>query len=96
MINNSISNKFNLLFTVSSGGRFRIRPRSNADAGAAKSTAMSSVIEAGYDPVYGARPLKRAVQRLIEDPLAKEILSGKYNSGNTIQVSGTEQGLSFN
>jgi ATP-dependent Clp protease ATP-binding subunit ClpB len=40
----------------------------------------------GYDPAYGARPLKRAIQRLIENPLAKEILGGKFQPGQTIEA----------
>ena len=43
--------------------------------------------EAGYDPVYGARPLKRAIQRLIEDPLASQILAGEFLPGTTIQAA---------
>jgi ATP-dependent Clp protease ATP-binding subunit ClpB len=42
--------------------------------------------EAGFDPVYGARPLKRAIQNEIENPLAQKILSGGYASGDTIQI----------
>jgi ATP-dependent Clp protease ATP-binding subunit ClpB len=38
----------------------------------------------GYDPVFGARPLKRAIQTYVENPLAEEILSGKYLPGDTI------------
>src|SRR5690606_38667109 len=41
-------------------------------------SAIKAVASAGFDPVYGARPLKRAIQQQIENPLAKEILSGKY------------------
>ena len=41
----------------------------------------------GFDPAYGARPLKRAIQRLIENPLAKELLQGKFQSGDTIRIS---------
>jgi ATP-dependent Clp protease ATP-binding subunit ClpB len=44
------------------------------------------VAQAGFDPVYGARPLKRAIQQQIENPLAKEILSGHYGPGDTIHV----------
>ena len=40
----------------------------------------------GFDPVYGARPLKRAIQRWIENPLAQEILSGKFASGDVVRV----------
>ena len=42
--------------------------------------------QAGFDPVYGARPLKRAIQQQIENPLAKEILGGKYAPGDTVHV----------
>lgn len=51
--------------------------------------AMDYLARAGYDPVYGARPLKRAIQNYIENPLAQEILSGKFLPGDIIQV--TEQ-----
>ena len=40
----------------------------------------------GFDPQYGARPLRRAVQRLIEDPLAEEVLLGRFETGDTIQA----------
>jgi ATP-dependent Clp protease ATP-binding subunit ClpB len=53
--------------------------------------ALKHVSEAGFDPVYGARPLKRAIQQEIENPLAKEILGGKYAAGDTIKV-GTSGG----
>ncbi len=46
--------------------------------------AMTHVADAGYDPVYGARPLKRAFQRLVENPLANLLLSGKFTPGQTI------------
>ena len=46
--------------------------------------AMDKLIAVGYDPVYGARPLKRAIQRWIENPLANLILSGKLLPGNTV------------
>ena len=41
---------------------------------------------AGYDPVYGARPLKRAIQRELETPIAKAILGGRYGEGATVEV----------
>ena len=47
---------------------------------------MKAVAQAGFDPVYGARPLKRAIQQQIENPLAKEILSGNYGPGDTVHV----------
>ncbi len=49
--------------------------------------ALDKVAEAGFDPVYGARPLKRAIQQQIENPLAKEILAGKYAPGDTVNVA---------
>jgi ATP-dependent Clp protease ATP-binding subunit ClpB len=49
------------------------------------------VAKAGFDPVYGARPLKRAIQQQIENPLAREILAGKFAAGDTIKV-GTSGG----
>jgi ATP-dependent Clp protease ATP-binding subunit ClpB len=48
--------------------------------------ALTVVAQAGFDPVYGARPLKRAIQQQIENPLAKEILGGKFGAGDTIHV----------
>ncbi len=49
--------------------------------------ALAKVADAGFDPVYGARPLKRAIQQEIENPLAKEILGGKFGAGDTIHVA---------
>ncbi len=49
----------------------------------------------GYDPTYGARPLKRAIQKYLLDPLALEVLSGKYHEGQTVQVEAGDRGLSF-
>ena len=49
--------------------------------------AMSKLAEAGFDPVYGARPLKRAIQRWVENPLAQQLLSGDFGPGDTIQAS---------
>lgn len=51
---------------------------------------MAQLVEAGFDPVYGARPLKRAIQQLIENPLANEILGGHFVPGDTIAVDLTE------
>jgi len=57
--------------------------------------AMNLIGEAGFDPVYGARPLKRAIQQEIENPLAQKILSGDYASGDTITVRVEEGRLVF-
>ncbi len=48
--------------------------------------ALDKIAEAGYDPVYGARPLKRAIQQYVENPLAREILAGKFAPGDVIVV----------
>jgi ATP-dependent Clp protease ATP-binding subunit ClpB len=51
--------------------------------------ALKAVAAAGFDPVYGARPLKRAIQQQIENPLAREILAGHYAPGETVRVTAT-------
>ncbi len=48
--------------------------------------AVDKLAEAGFDPVYGARPLKRAVQQYLENPLAQEILKGRFGPGDVIEV----------
>lgn len=58
--------------------------------------ALDYLAEAGFDPVYGARPLKRAVQQNLENPLAQDILSGKFLPGDQIRVEHNKQGLFFN
>ena len=55
------------------------------------STAMDKLVDVGFEPIYGARPLKRAIQQWIENPLAHEILAGKYAPGTEIAVD-VEQG----
>jgi ATP-dependent Clp protease ATP-binding subunit ClpB len=50
----------------------------------------------GYDPAYGARPLKRALQKYLQDPLAELILSGRVKDGDKVAVSATKFGLTFN
>ena len=50
----------------------------------------------GYDPVYGARPLKRAIQRFLQDPLAEQILEGKIKDGDKVRVSADPGGLLIN
>jgi ATP-dependent Clp protease ATP-binding subunit ClpB len=49
----------------------------------------------GYDPVYGARPLKRAVQKYLQDPLADAILKGEVVDGSTVRVDEGEGGLTL-
>ena len=55
--------------------------------------ALDLLGEAGFDPVYGARPMKRAIQQLLENPLAQEILSGHFAAGDVIQVNVDDQRL---
>jgi ATP-dependent Clp protease ATP-binding subunit ClpB len=57
--------------------------------------ARDKLAEAGFDPVYGARPLKRAIQQQIENPLAQEILEGKFSPGDIIEVGVAEDRLDF-
>jgi ATP-dependent Clp protease ATP-binding subunit ClpB len=57
--------------------------------------ALQKIAEAGYDPVYGARPLKRAIQQQIENPLSKLILSGRFGPKDTIPVRVSHGNLVF-
>jgi ATP-dependent Clp protease ATP-binding subunit ClpB len=57
--------------------------------------ARDRLAQAGFDPVYGARPLKRAIQQQLENPLAQLILRGNFGPGDTIRVGVSEGGLSF-
>jgi ATP-dependent Clp protease ATP-binding subunit ClpB len=57
--------------------------------------ARDRLAEAGFDPVYGARPLKRAIQQQVENPLAQEILRGKFKPGDTIEVAVADERLQF-
>ncbi|MFN3586891.1 MAG: AAA family ATPase, partial [Moraxellaceae bacterium] len=57
--------------------------------------AMQRLVAAGYDPVYGARPLKRAIQTLIENPLAQQLLAGEFVAGDTIVVEEEHGRFSF-
>jgi ATP-dependent Clp protease ATP-binding subunit ClpB len=51
--------------------------------------------EKGYDPVYGARPLKRTIQKLIQDPLAIKILEGEFREGNYVKIDSDGNSLIF-
>ncbi|PLK47751.1 ATP-dependent chaperone ClpB [Uliginosibacterium sp. TH139] len=57
--------------------------------------ALSEVAKAGFDPVFGARPLKRAIQEHIENPLAKEILEGRFGAKDTVVVDDGNDGIRF-
>jgi ATP-dependent Clp protease ATP-binding subunit ClpB len=57
--------------------------------------ARDYIAEAGYDPTFGARPLKRAIQRELQDPLALRILAGEFDEGDIVTVDRGPDGLTF-
>lgn len=57
--------------------------------------AKEKLVEEGYDPAYGARPLRRTIQRLVEDPLAEDLLQGRYTAGDTVKVDVTKDGVTL-
>lgn len=58
--------------------------------------AQNWLAEKGWDPAYGARPLKRVIQRYVQDPLAEMLLAGDVRDGSTVQISSGKYGLTFN
>jgi ATP-dependent Clp protease ATP-binding subunit ClpC len=58
-------------------------------------SAVEFLIDKGYDPIYGARPMRRAVEKYLEDPLAEELLRGNIKSGDTLDVHAAGQSLEF-
>jgi ATP-dependent Clp protease ATP-binding subunit ClpB len=59
-------------------------------------TAREWLADKGWDPAYGARPLKRVIQKSVQDPLAEMILSGQIKDGEKVVISAGKQGLTFN
>jgi ATP-dependent Clp protease ATP-binding subunit ClpB len=57
--------------------------------------AKALIADKGYDPVYGARPLKRTIQRLIQDPLAVKILEGEFKEGDSVKIDAQHDELVF-
>lgn len=57
--------------------------------------AREKLVEEGYDPAYGARPLRRTIQRLVEDPLAEDLLQGRFQAGDTVKVDVTKEGITL-
>ena len=57
--------------------------------------ARELLAERGWDPVYGARPLKRAIQRLVQDHLAMQLLAGEFSDGDTVKVDVAKGELVF-
>jgi ATP-dependent Clp protease ATP-binding subunit ClpC len=60
-----------------------------------KQSAKEFLIEKGYDPQYGARPMRRAVERFLEDPLAEELLRGNVKPGDKVEVADVDGKLAF-
>ncbi len=58
--------------------------------------AKARLADRGYDPVYGARPLKRVIQTDLQNPLASLYLEGRVKEGDTVKISATADGLTFN
>ena len=58
-------------------------------------SAKEFLIEKGYDPQYGARPMRRAVERFLEDPLAEELLRGNVKAGDRVEVRAADGKLTF-
>ena len=58
-------------------------------------SARELIIQEGYDPVYGARPLKRAIQTMIQNPLAVKLLKGEVASGQTVKASAQDGQIVF-
>jgi ATP-dependent Clp protease ATP-binding subunit ClpB len=56
---------------------------------------MDLIVERGYDPAFGARPLKRTIQQLLENPLSQKILAGEYTSGSTINAKVVNNEIAF-
>ncbi|HEX9100481.1 MAG TPA: ATP-dependent chaperone ClpB [Candidatus Dormibacteraeota bacterium] len=59
-------------------------------------SARKLLAQRGWDPVYGARPLKRTIQRMVQDPLAMRLLEGKFSDGDTVEVDVQKGELTFN
>jgi ATP-dependent Clp protease ATP-binding subunit ClpB len=59
-------------------------------------TARQWLATEGYDPAYGARPLKRVIQKNVQDPLSELVLAGKVKDGDTVRVSASDGGLQIN
>jgi ATP-dependent Clp protease ATP-binding subunit ClpC len=71
----------------------RLKPREITFRLTPEATAF--LIEKGYDPQYGARPLRRAVERFLEDPMAEEILRGSIKNGDFVVVGEKDKALTF-
>ncbi|GAI20271.1 unnamed protein product, partial [marine sediment metagenome] len=57
--------------------------------------ARKQIMDEGYDPAFGARPLKRTIQQRLENPLAAQLLSGKFADGDTIKIDANAHKFTF-
>jgi ATP-dependent Clp protease ATP-binding subunit ClpA len=57
--------------------------------------AKSWLAKEGYDPVFGARPLRRVIERCVENPLSTKLLRGEFKEGDTVKVELGDEGLTF-
>src|SRR5205814_3354894 len=76
-------------------GRLRERLAARGISLELTDAAKEALAEAGWDPTYGARPLKRAIQRLVENPLALRLLEGDFADGHTVRVDAAGSELAF-
>jgi ATP-dependent Clp protease ATP-binding subunit ClpC len=58
-------------------------------------SAVEFLIDKGYDPIYGARPMRRAVEKFLEDPLAEEFLLGNIQQGHTLEAHAASEQLAL-
>lgn len=57
--------------------------------------AVGEIAKEGFDPIYGARPLRRAIQSKIEDALAEQLLEGKFRTGDVVRVDVKDKNFTF-
>ena len=57
--------------------------------------AKKLITDEGYDPTFGARPMKRVIQQRLENPLAVELLAGKFTDGDTIKIDAKQHSFTF-
>ena len=57
--------------------------------------ARQQIMDEGYDPAFGARPLKRTIQQRLENPLAAELLAGKFSEGDTVKIAASAHRFTF-
>ena len=57
--------------------------------------AVEKIAKAGFDPIYGARPLRRAIQQKLEDPLAEKLLEGHFHAGDTVCIDVENEEFAF-